>query len=348
MNNDKHPADPAQVQHIVDTSLAFWKSKVLLVAVELGVFTLLSDRTATLGELQQSLALHPRGSADYFDSLVALGLLQREGSGEQARYANTPAAAALLDRTSPHYMGGVLEMTNQRVYPFWGSLAEALRTGRPQNETKLSGESWYQALYADRARLSQFLSAMAGYQISNFKILVQTFDFGAYGSFCDVGGATGALAMEVARRHPGTRCISFDLPAVEQIAAERIAAAGLNGQVTVASGDFLKDELPQAGVIAMGNILHNWSVDTRRMLIGKAFRALPPGGAFLAIEHLVDDDRRHNLAAMLMSINMLIETSEGSESTTSEFDRWCREAGFRHTEVKPISGGTSVGIAYKE
>ena len=342
-----HHTDPAQVQYIVDTALGFWRSKVLLVAIELGLFTRLGQRSMGLVELRDELGLHPRGSADFFDALVALGLLHREGAGAAAAYANTQASAALLDRNSPQYMGGLLEMTNARVYPFWANLTEALRTGKPQNETKASGQSWYEALYADPKRLDQFMAAMAGYQISNFKLLVEKFNFGEFGSFCDVGGGSGALAIEVARCHPRTRCITYDLPPVESIAARRIADAGLSDRVQVATGNFLTEALPKADVIAMGNILHNWGIATRQLLIAKVYEALPPGGVFLAIEHLVDNERRHNLAGMLMSINMLIETAEGSESTAAEFDAWCKEAGFRSTDVMPISGGTSVGIAYK-
>lgn len=346
MRDDPH--DPEQVQHIVDTALGFWKSKVLLTAIELGAFTRLGRRGLRLAALRDELGLHGRGCADFFDALVALGFLYREGHGEQAVYFNTRAGSALLDANSPDYMGGVLEMTNQRVYPFWSQLGEALKSGKPQNETKSTGQSWYEALYADPQRLAQFMAAMAGYQIANFRLLVDTFDFGRFSSFCDIGGASGALAIEVARRHPHIRCITYDLPAVEPIAVRRVADAGVGSRVQVQSGNFLTETLPEADVIAMGNILHNWSVATRQALIGKVFDALPGGGAFLAIEHLVDNDRRTHLAGMLMSLNMLVETADGSESTAAEFDAWCKEAGFARTEVLPISGGTHVGIAYKD
>lgn len=344
---ENHRADPAQVQYIMQTALGFWKSKVLLVAVELGVFTRLGRGGKTLPQLREELGLHERGSADFLDALVALGFLERDGVGEDAVYRNTESSAVLLDKSSPDYMGGLLEMTNARVYPFWNNLTDALQTGAPQNEIRSAGQSWYEALFADRDRLEQFISAMAGYQIFNFRALVENFDFGRYDSFCDVGGASGSLAIEVARRYPNVRCITFDLPDIENIAERHVADAGLSDRVRVMSGDFQTDPLPRADVISMGNILHNWSVDMRRTLIAKAYEALPSGGAFLAIEHLVDDARQQNLPALLMSLNMLIETQEGSESTVSEFDSWCREAGFSHTEIVPVAGGTSAGVAYK-
>jgi precorrin-6B methylase 2 len=344
---DNHPVDPGHITDIIDTALAFWQSKVLLSAVELELFTHLGNRALTARELGDALGLHERGRADFLDALVALGYLARDGSGEGARYRNLPDVAVLLDKNSPRYLGGLLEMTNARVYRFWVDFTEALRTGAPQNETKRSGTGWYETLYASRELLQQFLAAMAGYQAGNFALLVERFPFDAYGSFCDVGGASGALAIAVARRHPSVRCITFDLPAVEPIAAQTVRASGLADRIAVVSGDFTVDPLPRAGVIAMGNVLHNWGLAGKTMLVRKAFEALEPGGAFIAVEHVIDSERTKNWRALLMSLNMLVETAEGFECTESQFDAWCRAAGYRSTSIEPLSGGTRAAIAYK-
>jgi hypothetical protein len=66
-----------------------------------------------------------------------------------------------LDRAKPSYIGGLLEMCNARLYGFWGNLAAGLKTGEAQNEAK-RGEDVFAELYADPARLKQFLSAMTG------------------------------------------------------------------------------------------------------------------------------------------------------------------------------------------
>ena len=144
--------------HIMQLGLGFWASKTLLSAVELGLFTELAREPAAAGEVAGRLGLHPRGARDFLDALVALKVLERDAEG---RYYNAPEAATFLDRSKPSYMGGMLEMANARLYPFWGSLTEALRTGRPQNEVK-SGDDFFGALYADPARLEGFLSAMSG------------------------------------------------------------------------------------------------------------------------------------------------------------------------------------------
>jgi cyclopropane fatty-acyl-phospholipid synthase-like methyltransferase len=217
----------------------------------------------------------------------------------------------------------------------------------PQNETKTTGHSWYQDLYQDKSRLTEFMFAMAGYQSENFKALTEIFDFSPYSVFCDVGGATGSLAIRIAERYPNMRCKTFDLAVVEPIAQATIRKAGLQDRIEAISGDFVAGPLPEADVICLGNIMHNWNVATRKMLIAKAFAALPVGGALLGMEHFIDDDRRTELDSMLMSLNMLIETQSGSEMTRSEFDGYCREAGFQRVEYRHVSGGTSVGIAWK-
>ncbi|MGE0715051.1 MAG: methyltransferase [Alphaproteobacteria bacterium] len=333
--------------HIMQIGLGFFGSKTLLSAVELGLFTSLAKGPMTAAEIADTLGLAPRAVPDFPDALVALRLLARDGDGPGARYANTPDGALFLDRESPAYVGGILEMANARLYRFWGDLTEALRTGRPQNETKNSGESVFAKLYEVPKRLEQFMDAMSGVSAGNFRLFADRFDFARYGSLCDVGGATGQLSRFVAGRHPHMRCVSFDLPAVEPIARRRIAADGLDDRVRAVSGDFFADDLPRADVITMGMILHDWNLERKKLLIRKAYDALPPGGAFVAIEALIDDARRDNAFGLLMSLNMLIEFGDAFDYTAADFAGWCREAGFARFEVMPLAGPSSAAIAYK-
>ncbi len=246
------------------------------------------------------------------------------------------------------HLGGILAMANQRLYPAWAHLTEALRTGQPYNEARESGgKDVFAALYADPARLEAFLDAMAGVQLRNFMMLAERFDFARFGTAADVGGASGALSIAIARRHSNIACISYDLPKVTPLAARKIAAAGLADRIEVRSGDFRSEELPHADVIMMGNILHDWGTETKQQLIAKAYAALPAGGAFIAIENIIDDARRQNAFGLLMSLNMLIETPEGYDYTFAQFDGWCRQAGFCSTELFPLAGATSAAVAWK-
>jgi hypothetical protein len=336
--------DPA---HILKVGFGFFGSKALLSAVELELFTVLGDRALNGAELQAALRLHPRGVFDVLDALVALGVLDRDGDGEAARYRNTPAGKLFLDKTSPAYVGGILEMANARLYRFWGDLTEALRTGKPQNEVKHTGAGMFEELYREPARLEQFMRAMAGISAGNFKLFAQTFDFGRYRTLTDVGGATGQLSIFVAQRHAHMTCTTCDLPAVVPIAQRSIDKAGVGARVKAASLDFFAQPIPKADVVTMGMILHDWNLEKKRHLIRAAYDALPPGGAFVAIENLIDDARRENAFGLLMSLNMLIEFGDAFDFTGADFQRWCREAGFKRFEVIKLAGPASAAVAYK-
>lgn len=333
--------------HIMEIGAGFWASKTLLSAVELQLFTHLGAESMTGEEIGERLGLHPRAIYDFLDTLVALRLLQREGDGNDARYRNTTETAAFLDKRSPTYTGGILELLNSRLYGFWGDLTEALQTGKPQNEVKHTDEPMFAELYRDPRRLAEFMHAMEGISRGNFQALAEKFDFSKYHTVCDVGGATGQLSMILATRHPHIRCTSFDLPIVAPIAEKTIATAGLTDRVAVASGDFFADPFPQADVITMGMILHDWNLDRKMHLIRAAYEALPQGGAFIIVENLIDDARRENAFGLLMSLNMLIEFGDAFDFTGSDFAGWCREAGFRKVDILPLAGPASAGIAYK-
>src|SRR5262245_40721281 len=312
---------------ILQTAFAFWSSKVLLTAVEFDLFTKLAGRRLTGAELGAELGLHPRAVSDFFDALVAMRVLDREGDGPEARYSNTPTAAVYLDKNSPRFVGGILVMLNGRLFKFWHDLPEALRTGKPQNEIKHGQKGMFEALYEELPRLEQFMGAMTGLSRINFEAFATKFDFSSYKTLCDIGGATGLLCIEVAKRHSHLKCISFDLPPVDPIAQKHIAAAGLSDRISTASGDFFKDPLPKADLITMGMILHDWNLEKKLHLIRAAYDALPAGGTLVAIEALIDDARRENIQGLLMSLNMLIEFGDAFDYTGADFRQWCSEVG---------------------
>ena len=319
----------------------------MLTAVEFGVFTKLGSRRLTGAELGGELELHPRGIADFFDALVAMKFLDREGDGAQSKYFNTAAGALYLDSNSPRYIGGILVMLNARLFKYWNDLPEALRTGRAQNETKHGGKGIFEELYAELPKLEQFLGAMTGLSRINFEAFADKFDFSKFKTLCDVGGATGLLCTEVAKKHSHLKCISFDLPPVEPIAKKAIAAAGLSERVGTASGNFFKDPLPKADIITMGMILHDWNLEKKMHLIRAAYDALPPGGALVAIEALIDDARRENVFGLLMSLNMLIEFGDAFDYSGADFRKWCGEVGFKRFDVIHLAGPSSAVVAYK-
>ena len=328
---------------IIQMATGFWASKVLLSAVELGVFGALAIEPMGAPALRLRLGLHERAANDFFDALVAQGLLQRDDTG---RYTNAPEAAHFLNPARDGYIGGIIEMFNARLYGFWGSLTEGLRTGEPQNEAKNGGDL-FGNLYADPAKLEGFLRAMTGISTPVADALGRAFPWADVGSVVDIGAAQGCFPVRLARDHPHLIAGGFDLPEVGPIFSRFVAANGVSERVRFIPGDFFKDDLPSADVLIMGMILHDWDLPTKRMLLAKAHAALPPGGSLIVCEMLIDDERRTNLPGLLMSLNMLIETRGGFDFTGADCIGWMREAGFRDARVVPLTGPHGAVIARK-
>jgi hypothetical protein len=330
-------------EKILQTGLAFWASKTLLSAIEMGLFTELAHGAERFAALEGRMGLHPRASRDFLDALVALGFLKREGD----TYGNTPETELFLDKKKPSYVGGILEMANHRLYPFWGHLTEALRTGSPQNEVKSGGPGMFETLYADPARLKEFLGAMTGISHGANMAIARAFPWKDRPTFVDVGTAQGDLATQIALANPHLRGTGFDLPEVAPIFEEYVAANGIADRVAFAPGDFFKQAIPKADVVLMGHILHDWDLPTKKMLIQKAFDALPSGGALVVYEAIIDDARSKNVFGLLMSLNMLIETPGGFDYTGADCSGWMKEAGFSTTRVEHLVGPDSMVVAIK-
>jgi precorrin-6B methylase 2 len=340
-------AQKVDPSHIMQVGLGFWASKTLLTAVKLELFTLLASRPLTAREIKYEKCLHQRSLYDFLDALVALGFLQKTGNKSTAVYSNTADSDLFLDKNKLSYMGGVLEMANNRLYPFWGFLEEGLRSGNPQNEIRTGRKTLFEELYTDADKTREFINAMGGIQSGNFMTFAKEFDFSGYNSLCDIGGAGAQLSVQVASNNPHMNCTSFDLPMVSPIAHENVSKMGHAGSVKIETGDFFTDPFPKADVVTMGNILHDWGTEDKKMLIRKAYDALPEGGAFVVIENIIDDERRENAFGLMMSLNMLIETTEGYDFTGADFNEWAIEAGFSRTYVMPLTGPSSAAVAIK-
>jgi precorrin-6B methylase 2 len=331
----------------LQTGYGFWSAKVLLTAINFELFTLLSDTGKTADEIKTALNLQGRGLSDFLDSLVALQFLYREGNGPTAQYNNTLEADSFLNKKRPTYIGGILEMANNRLYSSWANLGKALQTGLPQNEIKQGEQSAYDVLYADEKKLAEFVYAMSGAQRNTFTAFARQFDTSGYQTHCDIGGASGDLAVQMAIHHPQLTSVTFDLPQVAPIAQRNIGLHKVSDRVTVASGDFFADDFPKADIITMGNILHNWSLERIKLLIKKAWDTLPKGGAFAVIENIIDNERRKNAFGMMMSLNMLINTTGGFNFSASDFTAWAKEAGFGQIKIIHLPGTASALVAYK-
>jgi hypothetical protein len=330
-------------ENLLRLGVGFWGSKAFLSAVELGVFTELAKGEADLESLSRRLGLHQRGARDFLDALVALEVLDRK----DGKYRNTPETEMFLDAAKPSYIGGLFEMANARLYPFWGSLTEALRTGQQQNEAKESSVDLFAALYSDPERLRNFLSAMSGVSAGAAQAIAAKFPWKDYDSFVDVGAAQGMVPVTLARAHPKLSGAGFDLPPVKPIFEEFVARNGLSERVAFHAGDFFADELPKTSVVVMGHVLHDWDLAQKRFLLERAFKALPKGGALIVYDAIIDDERRANAFGLLMSLNMLIETKGGFDYTSADCRSWMQDAGFSQVRVEHLVGPDSMVIGIK-
>jgi hypothetical protein len=331
------------VEHILQVGMGFWASKALLSAVEMELFTELAQQPRDLASLQSRLRLHPRSARDFLDALVALGFLERV----DGVYRNTPSTNQFLDKRKHSYIGGILEMANHRLFAHWNHLTVALRTGKPQNETRGGSASLFETIYADPGLLKEFLGAMTGVSHAANEVLAAKFPWKGYRTVADIGTAQGDLVVQVVQRNDHLRGTGFDLPEVAPIFEDHVASHGLQERVRFMAGDFFAQPLPKADVLMMGHILHDWGFDEKMVLIRKAYEALPAGGALIVYESIIDDGRCDNAFGLLMSLNMLIETQSGFDFTGADCMGWMREAGFSQTRVEPLVGSDSMVVAIK-
>jgi SAM-dependent methyltransferase len=317
---------------------AFWASKTLAAAVELDLFSRLSRKPVTALELEKLLGLPPRPAEMLLAGCAALGLLEKRAG----RYRNSPLAEEFLVRGKPYYFGGFVTMLDKRLYLPWNRLPEALKTDKAQTWEDQKG--LFEAMAAHPEEQRVFTESMHSLSVQSGKSLVRAFNFSPYKQLLDVGGGSGAYCIEVARRYLHMRAVVFDIAPALAIAQEKIAQAGFANRIRTQPGDFFTEALPQGSdVILLSMILHDWGPEKNRMLLRKCYDALPPGGALIVSELMMDDDKAGPAPAALMSLNMLIET-EGRNYTWAEYAAWLKETGFRQIRRIPIVSPGANGL----
>ena len=195
--------------------------------------------------------------------------------------------------------------------------------------------------------MKEFLGPITGISHGANMAIASAFPWQGYQPFVDVGTAQGDLAVQIALRNPHLQGIGFDLPEVAPIFEEYAFTAGVTDRLTFQPGDFFKQGMPNADVVLMGHILHDWDLPSKKMLIKKAFDALPVAGALIVYEAIIDDDRSKNAFGLMMSLNMLIETPGGFDYTGSDCASWMKDAGFTSTRVEHLIGPDSMVIGIK-
>ena len=331
--------------HLLELGFGFQASKTLLTAVELGVFDALAAGPKTRADIEDELGLHPRGSEDFLDALVALDVLDRE----DGQYRNTPATEAFLVSGKPTYIGGMLEMANDRLYGFWGDLEEALRTGRPTNELEDDQTHPFgEAIYQNDENLEQFVGAMTGLSMGVANALAHEFPWSKYETVVDLGTSEGVVPTRIDEENDHITAIGLDLPRVEPHFREFTSESPAADRIEFRTGDFFGAEsLPPADVYILGHILHDWSLDQKREILTKVSEAVNPGGSVIVYGTMIDEERREAEMPLLMSLNILVETPNGFDYRPSECIQWLHEAGFEGGEAQNLPGPETMVLARK-
>jgi SAM-dependent methyltransferase len=315
---------------------AFCDAKALLTAVELDLFGALKNGPATEEEIRERLRLHGRGLSDFLHLLAALGVLVKTGEA----FGNAAGAQRHLVPGGESYIGGFLQRSNRNLYPAWGRLSEALRTGKPQ-----SGGSFAEVLERP-AVLRQFIGMMDALTQQLAPALVEAFPWSRYGSLLDVGGCRGNLAAHLVTANPGLRGHVFDLPPMAPFFAEHVEAQGVADRLEFHGGDFFADPLPAADVVVLGHVLHDWDADQRRQLVRAAYAATNPGGALVVYDRMLDDDPRH-VENLVISLDMLLVTDGGSEYPVQELRAAAAAAGFERITDQPLGDFDTIVVCHK-
>jgi 3-hydroxy-5-methyl-1-naphthoate 3-O-methyltransferase len=332
---------------LMQLATSFWAFKTLATAVDMDLFTHLSASPMNAPELARWFNIEERPTEMLLTGCAGLCLLDKDD--KDGRYRNSPLAETFLSRGSRYYFGGFVTMLNQRLYSGWDKLPDAVRTNKPTTWDPDKQKSLFEG--ADPAMMRTFWQAMHSLSIFTARALGEAVDFNGFRKLLDVGGGSGAYDIELCTRHPNLSATVYDLPFVTEIAARKIAEAGLNGRITTHAGDFFSDARFPDGhdVILLSMIMHDWSEADDRAILGKCYEALPADGAVVISELLVNDEKTGPAPAALMSLNMLIETVGGRNYTPAEYRAWLTDAGFR--DIRAVwfeaAGANGAVIGYK-
>ena len=313
------------VQDIVDLASAYYGSAVLFAALDCGVFAAV-ERDGGLAAVASATGCDVRGLRLLLDACVAEGLLEKR----DGVYANTPAGRMAL------VPGGAADLTkairyNRDVYPAWGRLADLVRTGRPAERPELH-------LGDDPARTTAFAAAMFGRAMGIGRAIVPLLDLspaagrgdGEAVRVLDLAGGPGAYAILMCRANAAVRCVTVDLPAISAEAVGYVAGAGLGDRITCRAGDYHADEYEPGAydVVTIFGALHQESPADIADILGRAYRALRPGGRVIVLDLMTDETRAAPKFSALFAVNMALTTRNGWVFSDGELSGWLSSAGF--------------------
>jgi acetylserotonin N-methyltransferase len=332
--------DPTPVLDLIE---AFRHSKTMFTALTLGVFDRLHRGPARAAELAADLGFHAGALERLLDGCAALGLLRKENG----LYSNQPVAEHYLYSGSPDTLNGYVRYSDEALFRMWGNLGDAVREGTPRWRQTWGVEgAIFSGFYRSDAAMRDFLGGMHGFGMLTSPRVAAAFDLSRFRRMVDLGGGTGHLAIAACRHYPQLRAVVFDLPRVTALARETISLAGFDDRIRTHDGDFFAGDLPEGDLYAAGRILHDWDDRKVTALLRTVARQLPPGGALLVAEKLLNEDGVGPLDANMQSLNMLV-VAEGRERSLGEYTALLRGAGFAEVAGRRTGAALDAILAVK-
>lgn len=320
--------DPTPVLDLIE---AFRRSKTMFTAVSLGIFDALESAPASAHALAASLTANLPALTRLLDACTALGLLSKSAG----LYSNTETASIYLTSSSPQSLAGYILYSDRALFPMWADLKGAVLQGTNRWEPTfgpLPG-GIFAHFFRDEPARAAFLQGMHGLGLISSPKIVRIFNLSRFNTICDLGGATGHLAIAACERYGAMEGIVFELPQVIPHAQAYIDKSPAAARLRALPGDFFSDPLPPADLYALGRILHDWPEDRIHSLLARIHAALPPGGAILIAETLVDDAHDGPVHSLMQSLNMLVCT-EGRERSVPEYTALLESAGFTQIDAR--------------
>jgi acetylserotonin O-methyltransferase len=323
---------------------AFRRSQAMFTAVELQVFDQLHHAPLGVSQMATLLKANPDALERLLNTCVALQLMDLNNG----QYANSAIASAYLTRSSPQSLVGYIEYSQKALWQLWARLPDAVQQGTHRWEQVFGGQgelfSHYYKTEEDKRR---FVMGMHAFGLISSPQVVRAFDLSRFHHLVDLGGATGHLPIAACEAYPQMRATVFDLAQVLPVTQEILEAANLSARINTQAGDFFADEFPQADLFTLGRILHDWTRAKIDLLLQKIYATLPPGGAVLIAEKLIDESGVAPIWGLLQSLNMLVVT-EGKERKLTQYKEILTAIGFVNIEgiVLPESPLDAI-IAYK-
>lgn len=305
---------------IFQMATGYWASSILLTANRLGLFTAVGAGEATVEGLAGKLGLSVYPLDNFLNALVSLGYLERKGAG----YANTALSRTFLVEGQPGYMGEALKYSDD-LYPVWGKLEQTLRSGKPAAPPE-------DILGGDAGKTRHFVLGMHNRALGMGQSLASQLDLSGRKQLLDVGGGPGTYSCLLAKKNPGLRSKSMDLPAVVAIAKTIIAGFGMADRVEAVVGNYNQETFPGGNdVVLCSGMFHREPPDSCRAILRKAFAALEPGGLVVVHDVLCNAEKTGSAFSLLFGLNMALTATYGTVHSSEEVARWMGEAGFVRT-----------------